>query len=358
MSIGPDIQNMVANKKYKKAIVVMRAQPPHKAHLGLARHALQCADEVVIVLGSSFHARTPRNPFTAAEREHMLRLGLAGADLGRITFLPIRDYYDNARWAAAIRRAVQPDSMASGEIVIVGHEKDATSAYLRDFPGWGKELVPSLGLIDATSVRNAMFDAADPAIALSAFADSVDAPIREYLQAHLHRPEWAQLRMERKRYLDEASLWGPSPKEGYTRFVLCADALIQWGDEVLLFRRGPGLGEGLLAMPGGHVEGDETSLQAAIRELREEVGIGLLDDELVRSLQGQYFLEAPGRSQRPGRVVSMVFKFVINSAKRPQVSDSAEGRVEWTKISDLADLEGEFFEDHFMGFDHFYGLTD
>jgi 8-oxo-dGTP diphosphatase len=43
------------------------------------------------------------------------------------------------------------------------------------------------------------------------------------------------------------------------------------GDEVLLIRKKRGLGKGLINAPGGRVDPGETPLQAAVRELSEEV---------------------------------------------------------------------------------------
>lgn len=45
------------------------------------------------------------------------------------------------------------------------------------------------------------------------------------------------------------------------------------GDEVLLIRKKRGLGKGLINAPGGRVDPGETPMQAAIRELHEEVGL-------------------------------------------------------------------------------------
>ncbi len=44
-------------------------------------------------------------------------------------------------------------------------------------------------------------------------------------------------------------------------------------DGVLCVRRGPGPGEGKLALPGGFIEAKETWQEGAVRELREETGI-------------------------------------------------------------------------------------
>lgn len=341
----------------KIAAVVMRAQPPHKSHFWLIRQGLELGERVVVVLGSCFQARTPKNPFTGPERQTMIRLGLTDAENARVDFVMMRDYYDNARWAAAVKAAVESFGGTGREVVLVGHEKDASSRYLNSFPGWALAPLPRNGMIDATTIREAIYASSNPAIALAAISDLIEPAVREYLQVHLVRPEWRQLHAEHRKHAAEAALWGAPPK-GYTRAVLCADAVVQWGNEVILIRRGPGMGQGLLAFPGGHVDGGETTYDAAVRELREEVGIGLMRDEFDRSLVGHSFFEAAGRSQRPGRVVSMAYHFVIRSNKRPVVeSVSDEAQPIWVKIADLPALEDQFFEDHFAVGDRFLTLT-
>lgn len=340
-----------------RAIVVMRAQPAHRSHLWLIREALKIGPRVTVVLGSCFAARSPRNPFSGPERQAMIRLALTEDERSRVDFAMVRDYYNDARWAEAVKRAVQRPEDRSTQYTLVGHEKDSSSAYLRLFPGWHLALVPRHENIDATTIREVLYTTRRPEIALSAIADLVDPNIAEYLAAHLVRPEWDRLRAEREKYLKEADAWGPSPG-GYERYVLCADALIEWEDEVLLIRRGLGTGEGQLALVGGHVDPAETTFPAAIREAREETGLGLLDEEFERALVGALFLEAPSRSQRPGRIVSMLYRFAIKSSRRPVVTKmSREAQPIWFKKADLAGMEGEFFEDHFMALDHFYQLT-
>lgn len=72
------------------------------------------------------------------------------------------------------------------------------------------------------------------------------------------------------------------PRPAYT-----ADVVVFNNDKVLLMTRATGPFKGMLALPGGHVHENERSIDAAIRELREETGlfidhepklIGVFDD--------------------------------------------------------------------------------
>ena len=88
------------------AVLVGRFQPFHNAHLELLTRALAIAPRVVVVVGSAFQARTPKNPFTWTERAEMIRLALPEADRARVRFLPVRDYYDQARWVRVVSESI------------------------------------------------------------------------------------------------------------------------------------------------------------------------------------------------------------------------------------------------------------
>ena len=132
---------------YDTAILIGRFQPVHNGHLALLRDALAAAPQVVVVLGSAHAARSPRNPFTWQERAALLREALPEADRARVHILPVRDYFDEPRWAHAVQIGVQDLLAQQGgtaperaKICLIGHFKDASSGYLRSFPGWRRHL--------------------------------------------------------------------------------------------------------------------------------------------------------------------------------------------------------------------------
>lgn len=57
---------------------------------------------------------------------------------------------------------------------------------------------------------------------------------------------------------------------------------------LLLIRKRRGLGKGKINAPGGRIERDETAVQAAVRETREEVGVNPLDPYPVADLSFQF----------------------------------------------------------------------
>lgn len=239
------------NKAPDVAVYIGRFQIFHNAQLALLRRALAAAPECVVVLGSAFQARTPRNPFTWRERAEMIRVALPEAERQRLKFLPVRDHYDSARWVAAVKQGLARLHPGQPSVVLVGHLKDATSSYLRDFPGWALDDAGRRGDIHASALRDAYFGAArDGSLepALAALAGQAPDSTLQFLRAWASLPPYAVLAQEWESLRREKALWAGSP---YPPVFVTVDAIVQCGRQVLLIRRGRSPGKGLLAVPGG-----------------------------------------------------------------------------------------------------------
>jgi 8-oxo-dGTP diphosphatase len=97
---------------------------------------------------------------------------------------------------------------------------------------------------------------------------------------------------------------------------LTVDAIILFEGKVVLIRRGNDPYKGMLALPGGFVEADETVEQAVLRETKEETG---LDVEIMR-LVGVY--SDPGRDPR-GPTVSVCYRVNVTGGVLGAASDAA-----------------------------------
>ncbi|MFB9608608.1 NUDIX domain-containing protein [Streptomyces roseofulvus] len=93
---------------------------------------------------------------------------------------------------------------------------------------------------------------------------------------------------------------------------------------VLLIRRGWDPYEGHWALPGGHVDHGETSLQAAVRELEEEAGVRVAEDEL--RLVGVW--DQPDRDPR-GRYVTVTYLATVPADTRATAGDDARDARWW-----------------------------
>lgn len=341
------------------AVLIGRFQPFHNGHAFLLRRALDTAPRVAIVLGSSLRARNAKNPFTWQERAAMIAATLSEQERARVAFIPLRDYYDDARWSAAVRRAVEAQAGQGAQgaqatrIALVGHFKDDSSYYLNHFPQWRLVAAENAGGIDATTLRRILYEASSPAQALTALESRAPAAVCAALQAWLATPEYVALAEEYRLVENYKQAWAAAP---YAPIFSTVDAVVTAANHVLLIRRGGFPGKGQWALPGGFVEPRERLLKSALRELAEETCLAVREADLLAALRGVKVFDHPDRSQR-GRTITHAHFFELQGAALPAVQaadDAAE--VCWLPIAQLAAMEEAFFEDHFHILDSFLHL--
>lgn len=113
-------------------------------------------------------------------------------------------------------------------------------------------------------------------------------------------------------------------------YLVATNVLIERDGKVLLSRRqNKGWGDGLLCIPGGHVEPDETVLQAAIREAKEELGLHLSKDDLaylcteVKNNSGKFYIS---------------IEFIAKTDQEPQNNEPHEcSELVWVDPKNLPD---------------------
>ncbi len=330
------------------AVIIGRWQILQRGHCSLLRAALAMAPRVVVVIGSAWHSRDSRNPFTWQERQQQFEAVLSPAEREKVSFLPVRDYYDDERWGEAVRAGVAEVASRSDRIALVGFRKDQTSQYLDNFPGWTLlEIVPEYD-ISSTDLRRIYFEAEDLPTALTMMGSYVEPGIRTYLEAWSHLPAYRRCAAEHKAVL--------AYRKKYTAvFALTADAVVTAKGHVLLIRRGSDIGHGLWALPGGFLDPQERFYAAAIRELAEETGLKPLPARLRSALRGQAIFDHPLRSSR-GRVITNAFHFDLGNTELPEVHGADDAKeAQWVALSELPAIEEELFEDHACILDHFLG---
>lgn len=123
--------------------------------------------------------------------------------------------------------------------------------------------------------------------------------------------------------------------------VLAIDEL----ENVLLIKRAKPPFEELYVMPGGHVEPGESLEAAAVRELEEETGVRVEEEEL----QPLCVLSACDRDPRPGTRVSHVFWTQIASGRLGAAKPATDAKE--VRCLNLHVLTREQ-----IGFDHYYAL--
>lgn len=342
---------------FDAAILIGRFQPPHNGHLALLHAALAQARQVLVILGSACQARTPRNPFTWQERADMLRAALPEAERSRVALLPVRDYYDEPRWAAAVRQAVAAHLPAGARVALVGHFKDDTSGYLRAFPGWSLVRMPRQGPFDATPIRDAWLGAAPEALdaTLAACAGQLPPSTRDWLARFARTEDYRRLQEEWRALRAYRASWAAAP---YPPVFVTVDAALRCQDQVLLIRRAHAPGRGLWALPGGFLEPNDTLWQSCLRELGEETLLQLPEAQLRAALRGVQVFDHPQRSQR-GRVITHAYHLDLGQIPLPRVQGGDDAaHAQWVPLADLPALEDQFHDDHWHILAYFFPGID
>jgi bifunctional NMN adenylyltransferase/nudix hydrolase len=343
-------------------IVIGRFAPPQSAEVALVARALASHDRVVVVLGSSFHARTPRDPFDWRERSEMVRLATPEANRSRLAFMPVRDYYDEARWSGAVAAAV--DGVAPGAHTLYVPDDARAERYADAFPHWKQAIIECPPPERGSRLRQVFLQhdmARSPAGlaerrdgALAVLSAWVPKPVIEYLRAWGTLPAYAALVRDQQALDAMNDEWKGSP---YEPIFSTVDAVVRCAGHVLLVRRGSPPGQGLWALPGGFLEPRETLLESAMRELREETGLGAHPSSLRRALTRVAVFSHPERSLR-GRTITHAHFFELRDERLPAVKGGDDAAAaEWISLDALPGLEAQLFEDHFHILDEFLRLT-
>ncbi len=121
----------------------------------------------------------------------------------------------------------------------------------------------------------------------------------------------------------------------YFRPMVSADVVVLKKNSkqvsVLLIKRLNPPYKDLWALPGGFLEKDETLLDCAKRELKEETNISGID------LEQLYAFGDPGRDPRGHCVTIVYIGWVHNLQHQPKAGDDAK-EVLWFSLSDLPEL--------------------
>ncbi|GMA17508.1 ADP-ribose pyrophosphatase [Deinococcus metallilatus] len=221
------------------AVFVGRFQPPHAAHVATVLHALKRASRVLVLLGSANLARSIRNPFSAPERAAMFGAALreAGVRRGRVLFRPLPDRFDADLWAADVRAAAAEVFGPEVPVLLVGFEKDASTSYLRWFPGWERLPAPEVPGLNATDLRAAW-------LTRRPLPESVPQAVRAFLTRFARTPAFVRLQAEWAAVETARAALPPGAHLQEERW-LHVQAEQVW----LHTRRGP-IGHGLWELPG------------------------------------------------------------------------------------------------------------
>lgn len=344
-------------KKRDALVFIGRFSPFHNGHKAVIQAALEQAKEVVVVVGSSFAARNTRNPFTFEERKAMIEAAFPYElpEIGRLHIVPVSDYpYDDNKWVNAIQKIVDDTIPDAKDVGLIGHSKDSTSYYLNIFPRWKNHVeVANVGHINATDIRKMMFgdNLQADAIAIQMPSESYKSMCNTILSIGRVGGPWDVLSQEYAMVKRYKEAWSCAP---FPPTFMTVDAVVVQSGHVLLVKRGDMPGKNLQALPGGFLNQDETMLDGAIRELKEETKIKVPVPVLKGSIKESKTFDAPNRSQR-GRTITQAYLIDLGVGELPKVKGSDDAaKAYWLPFSKLR--QEDFFEDHYHIITHFLGV--
>lgn len=339
--------------KYKVAILIGRFEPFHNGHKANAIQAINLADHVHILVGSSYQPRTPKNPFTFIERKEMIaesldKLGDIVGLAGNYTVYPLPDFkYSNNNWISYVQKSVaemHPD-INDNDICILGYDKDESSWYNHAFPEW--DFIELNGFvefgskpIDATKVRELLFEGH-----LDYVRGAVPASVFSYLAAFSEGSAYKSLVEEYDFYKSYHKAWSVAP---YVPVFQTTDACVIQGGHILLIQRGFSPGKGLWALPGGFLNPKELLLEGMVRELIEETKIKVPEIVLRKAITYNEVFDHPDRDLR-GRTITMAYLIELDggNGELPKVKGSDDAKkAKWFKLSEIKDMGESMYGDH------------
>lgn len=344
-------------KIHTLAVFIGRFQPFHIGHMDVVEGALAQSDSLLILVGSAYRPRSWKNPFTYNERVAFIRDATQNVSK-TIATLPLVDtLYNDRAWTTNVRTAVTLHMRKAGlnpdetEILLVGLEKDKSSQYLNWFPSWSLKSLPATtygaDVISATDLREGLFfgDSEDTSGLAAKFGSEQVAAVQRWMAempqaVDTIRKEGAFVRNYQDRIGAAEKVYGyPIP-------INTADAVVIQSGHILMVERKMEPGKGLWALPGGHIDPDETAEEACVRELYEEAGLDMPKGAMRGRLRARRVFDHPERSER-GWVRTEAFVFELQDRKALEKlkagDDAANAR--WVPITEIT--PDNIFEDHF-----------
>lgn len=296
-------------------LVIGRFQPFHNGHAHIITRALEDNEFVVVVIGSSGHPKTIKNPWTHLQRTEMISAFARDMriDSNRIQFVSVYDHSNDDDWILDIRTKLNRFVKDNDEVTIYGNEKDHSSYYLELFPDWDLVEVPLYGngKINATDFREKLFEDKED------LYQELPQSVVRYLQEWQKHDSFKELQREYqliKKYKSQFEGLKHEP------IFVTVNAFITIPGKVVLVRRKSEPGKGLLSLPGTFVDPIKT-LKESLSDYINQTLLWVEDDCFV----DHKVFDRPGRALR-GRTIAHTFKI-----KPP--------RLHWPKIQSMKNIE-------------------
>jgi len=259
------------------AVIIGRFQPLHNGHIALIKQAMKENDTVLILVGSCNKAPDFNNPFTIEERLQMIE-NVFDEEGANIPFVRgLKDKPTEDEWIREVIANVARLEEDPSKVILYTSEKDEefynrTMIYntcVRDSKG-----------ISATDIRANLYGA----LPFTMWKQEFPLANISFLKDFANSNRCHALAEESTTCLEGKTTAIANHKWANPIEPVC-HAVVIHGADVLLVKRNSTRGYGQLAIPGGFMECDETTREAAIRELKEETGLDLTTVSCVELAQ-------------------------------------------------------------------------
>jgi bifunctional NMN adenylyltransferase/nudix hydrolase len=340
-------------KQFDLLVFMGRFSPFHLGHKAVIDKALALSEHVLVLVGSANSSRTIRNPFTFEERCRMISNNYPFTTDG-LWIRPLHDFlYNDNKWVNQVRLKVsnvveELDLPPNAKIGLIGHSKDASSYYLKLFPTWGSVEAGNVEGISATPIREKFLFGSG----LQELTSHLPVSSQDWLGGFMKTEAFEKLKAEYKLIQKYKDSWKSAP---FPPTFVTVDALVVQSGHILMVERGAFPGKGLLALPGGFLNQEETLLSGAIRELREETRLKVPEPVLRGSVKSSKTFDDPNRSSR-GRTITTTFLFDLGFATElPKVRGADDAaKAKWFPFENLNPRN--IFEDHASQIDFFLDI--
>lgn len=335
-------------KSYAYTVFIGRFQPFHLGHLYNIQQALKISHRIIIIIGSAFRAPSIKNPFSFQLRKQMIMADLSYAkiDLARIIIAPVCDWlYDEKRWKEEVHLQVYQHAATDDLVAIIGHQKDASSYYLKYFPDWPHIAVDNYQGLSATDFRQYYFTESEIPQEYMV-ANTSDQGAFKALVNFKSTEVFQNLCQEYQMVSAYRKSWQSAP---FQPIFVTVDAMVIVNHQMLLIQRKYPPAKDLWALPGGFLEPKERIIDGVLRELFEETQIGVSQQHLQQHHYETCVFDYPDRALI-GRVVTHLGLFIIPGVNLPAVAADDDAKMaKWFDLSTICDkMSTQLMDDHYQ----------
>jgi bifunctional NMN adenylyltransferase/nudix hydrolase len=286
-------------------------------------------DRVIVFITNACNRASVQRPWTTEDRKKIITSVLSDKELNRVKFCSIRPYlYDTDVFFGVISNNIDDNFNFLYNL----YSKDG----MIGFSEIGKNRINYNGSNESCNreVITEYFTSKNPETFLS--GNKAGNIIRNFM----YSDEYKELAQEYAHIMDYRKMWSNSP---FPPIFSTVDAVVVANNHILVIKRGGKYGKGWIALPGGFINANEIVIDGCIRELKEETGLNLSHDKMMKSM----IFDHPDRDLR-GRTITTAFLFHLGMGIQfPKVKGNDDADCAWwMNYDDFVASEKDIFGDH------------